>query len=66
MINNAYIELPYIEINTLLNIINYNFFAFIVINFFLLIIYLKIANKIGFVDKSKKFDNLLPLLLQEV
>ena len=42
----------------MLNIINYKLFlALLICNFFLFYTYLTIAKKIGFIDKSKKFNN---------
>ena len=42
----------------MLNIINYKLFlALLMCNFFLFYTYLTIAKKIGFIDKSKKFNN---------
>jgi len=42
----------------MLNIINYKLFlALLMCNFFLFYTYLTIARKIGFIDKSKKFNN---------
>ena len=42
----------------MLNIINYKLFlALLICNFFLFYTYLTIARKIGFIDKSKKFNN---------
>ena len=44
--------------HSVVNIINYKLFlALLISNFFLFYIYLNIAKKIGFVDKSKKFNN---------
>ena len=46
------------ELLPMLNIFNYKLFiALLICNFFLFYIYLNIAKKINFVDKSKKFDN---------
>ena len=46
------------ELFSMVNIINYKLFlALLICNFFLFYIYLNIAKKIGFVDKSKKFNN---------
>ena len=46
------------ELFPMLNIFNYKLFiALLICNFFLFYIYLNIAKKINFVDKSKKFDN---------
>ena len=44
--------------HSVVNIVNYKLFlALLICNFFLFYIYLNIAKKIGFVDKSKKFNN---------
>ena len=46
------------ELFPMLNIFNYKLFiALLICNFFLFYIYLNIAKKINFVDKSKKFNN---------
>ena len=46
------------ELLPMLNIFNYKLFiALLICNFFLFYIYLNIAKKINFVDKSKKFNN---------
>ena len=46
------------ELFPMLNIFNYKLsIALLICNFFLFYIYLNIAKKINFVDKSKKFDN---------
>ncbi len=46
------------ELFPMVNIINYKLFlALLICNFFLFYLYLNIAKKIGFVDKSKKFNN---------